>query len=90
MFKKLLWIVPLILIIAVPAFIYIDQRNSDFPLITPLAKPRILEVFEDKKGSSSFLKEKEPINILLLGIDRRSKQQMGFNTDVMILVSIDP
>ncbi len=31
-----------------------------------------------------------PINILLLGIDRRSKLEYGFRSDVMILVSINP
>ena len=31
-----------------------------------------------------------PINILLMGIDRRSKLEYGFRSDVMILISINP
>jgi len=31
-----------------------------------------------------------PINILLLGIDRRSKLEYGYRTDIMIMVSINP
>jgi len=31
-----------------------------------------------------------PINIMLLGIDRRSKTELGYRTDIMILVSINP
>ncbi len=32
----------------------------------------------------------KPINIMLLGIDRRSKAEFGYRTDIMILVSINP
>jgi len=44
---------------------------------------------EPKPGDASVLKDKEVLNILLIGIDRRSKTQAGFNTDVMILLSIN-
>lgn len=32
----------------------------------------------------------KPINILLLGIDRRSRDESAFRTDIMILISINP
>lgn len=32
----------------------------------------------------------DPINILLLGIDRRSKSEFSFRTDIMIMLSINP
>lgn len=32
----------------------------------------------------------KPINIMLLGIDRRSKAELGYRTDIMILVSVNP
>ncbi|MFC1756075.1 LCP family protein [Patescibacteria group bacterium] len=31
-----------------------------------------------------------PINIMLLGIDRRSRYELGYRTDIMILVSVNP
>jgi LCP family protein required for cell wall assembly len=43
-----------------------------------------------KPGDDSALKDKDVLNILLIGIDRRSKSQTGFNTDIMILASIKP
>jgi len=32
----------------------------------------------------------KPINIMLLGIDRRSKAELGYRTDIMILISVNP
>ncbi|HLB51764.1 hypothetical protein A3F07_01045 [candidate division WWE3 bacterium RIFCSPHIGHO2_12_FULL_38_15] len=40
--------------------------------------------------ASLMKKESKPLNLALLGIDRRSKAESAFRTDTMILVSIDP
>lgn len=49
---------------------------------------------EQELMDNSFFKEKEVVNILLVGKDigreRRSKGQTGFNTDTIILLSINP
>ena len=43
----------------------------------------------DAVNKTVFEKDKI-INILLIGIDRRNKSQTGFNTDIMVLVSVNP
>ncbi len=89
-FMKKLVLILVLLIMGTGVFVYIDQQNSDLPLIKPLGTPDFFKYFQKKPGDDSFLAEKGIINILLLGIDRRSKTQLGFNTDTMILVSLNP
>jgi LCP family protein required for cell wall assembly len=50
---------------------------------------QIAEVKNELPGDKSIFKGKDIINILLIGIDRRNKSQTGFNTDVMIMLSIN-
>ena len=42
----------------------------------------------ENKSTNSKLEKKERINLVLLGIDRRNKDE-GYRTDIMIVVSID-
>ena len=49
--------------------------------------PESKNIKEVEKGSNPFEK---PINILLLGIDRRSRLESSYRTDIMILVSLNP
>ncbi|KKS14526.1 MAG: Cell envelope-related transcriptional attenuator domain containing protein [candidate division WWE3 bacterium GW2011_GWA1_41_8] len=60
--------------------IFIDQQT----VITPLAE------IKEKPKPLSPLEDKEVLNVLLIGVDRRSKFELGFNTDTMILVSLNP
>jgi len=43
----------------------------------------------ETKAALTVFENKEILNILLLGIDRRSKTETTYNTDIMILVSIN-
>lgn len=49
---------------------------------------------EEEMSAKSFFKEKDVVNILLIGKDigkeRKSKGQTGYNTDILILLSINP
>lgn len=49
---------------------------------------------EQEIASKSFFADKDSVNILLIGKDigkeRRTKGQTGFNTDILILLSINP
>ena len=47
-------------------------------------------IFPQPQKEKSKLAEKDIINILLLGIDRRSKSATAYNTDTMILLSANP
>ncbi len=64
------------------------ENLNPFGSAGPISKA-IEKIELAKEGDNSKLKAKEIVNILLIGIDRRNKSQTGFNTDVMILVSID-
>lgn len=73
--------------------VYKNNRNPK-TLVEPIKKieDALVDVIK-KEPNSAFEKltnEKENINVILLGIDRRSKQQTGFNTDIMILLSANP
>ena len=65
-----------------------SRVSDDTTILSPLSEEKELI-----KKYNSLLENKKQINILLLGIDtsinRRASGQQGFNTDVMILVSID-
>lgn len=77
------------------------SANSEKSVISPLAKKSKNSVFGDEnlktkaqedsveKKYNSELEKGNIINVLLLGIDRRSKAELGFRTDIMILVSIN-
>lgn len=70
------------------------QGNLQLPPLTKNRETSAKEVESKKyntpsseKPPQSPLAEKKIINILLLGIDRRNKNQTGYNTDTMILLS---
>ena len=67
--------------------------ETDREFISPLTKivqSDKLDLLIGKPGNNSLFKEKSTINVLLIGIDRRNKSQTTFNTDVMLLVSVNP
>ncbi|NMB70293.1 LCP family protein [candidate division WWE3 bacterium] len=81
---------------------YVTSNKSLVPDIvkktTPEAKKKVINPFgklieelepvgEEPK---SPLAKKDILNIILIGIDRRNKSQTGFNTDTLVLVSINP
>jgi len=74
-----------------------NNRISNFfirdkkPKLNETEEPNTLEtrIPETKKATTVF-DGKEILNILLLGIDRRSKSATTYNTDTMILLSANP
>lgn len=71
--------------------IYVAKGSSDpTEFFKPVKEPKsVFENLVNRKGSNSIFAKDEVINVLLLGIDRRNKSQTGFNTDIMILASIN-
>lgn len=73
----------------------INKNTSE--TLSPIAKDKKVKenVFEAlteplKKKKSDAFEEGKNLNVLLLGIDRRSKAEQSFNTDTMILVTVNP
>lgn len=70
-----------------------NQENT----ISPIAKSGKKSIFggfgdnnEEKEAvPQSELAQNDILNILLLGIDRRSKAELGFRTDIMLLLSVN-
>ena len=87
-------VILLSLIIGGGFFLYLKALKSDNIVLNPIEKgTKKTGLFSKIKAApkyNSIFKEGEILNVLLLGIDRRSKSQSGFNTDVMILLSINP
>src|SRR5258708_4289039 len=72
-------------------FIIKAAAKSDGKLLTPLIV-NVINSFPDNSKPvtpKSDLASNDVINILLLGIDRRSKQETGFRSDTMIMLSIN-
>jgi LCP family protein required for cell wall assembly len=94
MVKKLIVILVLIGVIGVSLYIYVDSQSLREDVFEANYNLKVL-----KKDSNQELKEKsvfygkDRLNVLLIGRDtsdvRRANGQGGFNTDVMILVSMD-
>lgn len=62
-------------------------------IVSPLSNTTSTKPTDKPKDYFSFSDIKldtKPIGILLMGIDRRSKSETGFRTDIMILVIINP
>lgn len=73
------------------AGLWIFLSGSDLKLLPISEKvsdvtPAFLKGGKDK----TVFKDSKNLNVLLLGIDRRSKFQTWYNTDIMILVSVNP
>lgn len=93
--RKIITIVLAISAIAVTSYVYSDSQKiykdakASGYLLTEIEPQDPL--YKLKKESIFFKKDR--INILLIGTDtsisRRSNGQLGYNTDVMILVSVD-
>lgn len=68
-------------------------KGTDTNVLSPVdqAKKSIKELVpaQLKLFKHSF-DETKPMNILLLGIDRRSRAENGYRTDIMILMTINP
>lgn len=93
---KKVFIIALFLILGLIAgyitidFLKLDSKvNPENNLLSPIADK--VEQLKDSgfKKYNTDLVDKDIINILLLGIDRRSKFETGFRTDIMILASLN-
>src|SRR3989344_6450410 len=86
--KKLTFVFVVILSIGSIAFAgsQILKLNQSFKEVTGLATPKTKP---EPNTSNSKYKTAKIFNILLLGIDRRSKAETGYRSDIMILVSIN-
>lgn len=88
--KTLFGILVLLISSALAAFYFVNKPSSTETPKSPIGdviEENIQKVINSKYDSD--LVNKDRINILLLGIDRRSKAELGYRTDIMILVSVD-
>lgn len=76
---------------------YEPVRHFDSDLIPPLVSPRVMEkennegaeaADENEVGMKSVFKEGKSVNILILGIDARKKEES--RTDAIMLASLNP
>lgn len=100
MVKGLLIVATLAIVVGGTAYyIYEDfdarSQGKEPEIVSPLAKIAKESVFggdkykQEEKVPDTELATKDILNILLLGIDRRSKAELGFRTDIMVLVSVN-
>lgn len=94
MVKKVLIIFVLMGVISISLYIYVDSQNLRNEVFESSYNLKVVEkdpINELKEGS--VFNGKERLNVLLIGKDtstiRRENGQGGFNTDVMILISVD-
>ncbi len=99
--KIILPVILLGLIVLGAVLIQTKQIKSDpKEVISPIAKTNKESAFKkqlakltgtqsDAEIYDTELASKDVINILLMGIDRRSKDEFGYRTDIMILLSIN-
>lgn len=101
--KKVL--IPIILLSAITGATLMStaiNKNEGNDVISPIAKASKENTFTKQLAKISSapdipktpvydteLASKDVINILLLGIDRRSKDELGYRTDIMILLSVN-
>ncbi|OGC56334.1 hypothetical protein A3H26_01950 [candidate division WWE3 bacterium RIFCSPLOWO2_12_FULL_36_10] len=90
----LISIILLSLMVGGGLFFYLKNLKLNGIFLTPIEKnakkPNLFSKIKGTPKYNTIFKEDETLNVLLLGIDRRSKSQEGFNTDAMILLSINP
>ncbi|MBN1660458.1 MAG: LCP family protein [Anaerolineae bacterium] len=60
----------------------------ELPEMTPVASALNLSYTPPQRASTEMSEER--INVLLLGIDRRSSKGWGYRTDTIIIVTVDP
>jgi len=58
--------------------------------VTLSAFSRNKEESSENEASDKSFPLGNPINVMLLGIDRRSRSELGYRTDIMILVTVNP
>lgn len=89
---KIAFIFVVIIILGLVTFLFINSSNK--PEGTTEDKGIIGNLLETKPTFKSDLEKNEIVNVLLVGKDigreRRSKGQTGYNTDTIILLSINP
>jgi polyisoprenyl-teichoic acid--peptidoglycan teichoic acid transferase len=92
-FKIFLAISAVIVIVLLGITYYFKASDTGIfenQFITPLSKEVVKQAVEDlKRDHFSFLDKKQK-SIILLGIDRRSKSEAAFRSDIMIQVIINP
>ena len=90
MFKKLGLILVVVFAIILVTLVILSNRSVDEDsLISPIGKSIEKTLENVKPKPDSELADKNRINVLLLGIDRRSKAEAAYRTDIMILLAID-
>ncbi|HXK52711.1 LCP family protein [Candidatus Nomurabacteria bacterium] len=95
MFKKALVSTTLLILLATGLYITYDflaldnKINPENSIISPIINAVEEKVDSSKNIEGSKYENSDIINILLLGIDRRSKEEYGYRTDIMILLTIN-
>ncbi len=89
MLKKFGLFALVVVVLVLGGALIVQSRDSDEPIKSPLSPlGKKLEETVQKAKYDSDLVNKNRINILLFGIDRRHKGE-GYRTDIMILLSAD-
>lgn len=89
---KIAFIAVVLIITSFVVYLFVFSTNK--PVSKGEDKGIIGNLLETKPVYKSELEEKDIVNVLLIGKDigkeRRSKGQTGYNTDILILLSINP
>ena len=94
MWRYLILVTLCLLLIGLGTLAFLSVREQNLPnkdksvIISPFSNLRA-EKLEPRRLAEIYPLG-NPINILLMGIDRRSKAEFGYRTDIMILLSINP
>jgi len=102
MFKKLAIVIFTIGLILAASCYYLnnvgdngkDPRDAVKTVLSPFGIVNLTKSPEELRKEKSIFKDKKNLNVLLIGTDssltRRAKGQTGFNTDALILLSVNP
>ncbi len=90
--QKLMLFIVMVCAIVSGSFLAIQNTKSkpNQKKKTSLSDIKGETVKNKEPAEKSNLAKKDLINILLLGVDRRSKQEKAYNTDTMVLLSANP
>jgi LCP family protein required for cell wall assembly len=92
--KLFLILIPLILFIAIGSYILYNRPNPNSPTNPNIFTEKIDQIVNKAPEFKSELQNQQVINVLLLGNDigseRKAKGQRGYNTDTIILLSLNP
>jgi len=92
--KLLLIIVPVFLFVLIGIYVLYNRPTPNTPTKPNILTDKIDEIVNRPPEFNSELQKQKVVNVLLLGndigLERRAKGQRGYNTDTIILLSLNP